>query len=189
MRLSVALFDMTYSGTPIEMSAPTDSMGSPEFVSISQIEVQKPSVEELAKHLITLGSFVNQLYTQAHLIHLNIEGPLFLPLHEFLKEQYEAHVSQFDALAEFVRTLDYLLPMCNRGLAGANKNLKMVKSYEPRSMLLTYLQNLDACGMAAKEVLMVARQVEAPDVENYLADLVGAMFKAAWFLKATLRDA
>lgn len=158
-------------------------------VTVSQIEVQKPSVEELAKHLITLGSFVNQLYTQAHLIHLNIEGPLFLPLHKFLKKQYQAHVDQFDALSEYVRSLDYLLPMCNRGLAGANKNLKLVKSYEPRAMLMTYLQNLDACGMATKEVLMYAKEVEAPDIENYLAELVGDMFKAAWFVKATLRDA
>lgn len=174
----------------MQIPAPTVMAGEPEMqVTVSQIEVEKPSVEELCKHLITLGSFLNQLYTQAHLIHLNIEGPLFLPLHEFLKTQYEAHVEQFDAVSEFVRSLDYLLPMCNRGLAGANKNLKLVKSYEPRSMLLTYLGNLDACGMAAKEVLECARAVEAPDVENYLADLIGAMFKAAWFLKATLRDA
>jgi len=181
---------MNYSGFSDVTSIPTEAMEGPEVqISVNQIEVQKPSVEELAKHLITLGSFTNQLYTQAHLIHLNIEGPLFLPLHKFLKNQYEDHVKQFDALSEYVRSLDYLLPMCNRGLASANKNLKMVKTYEPRGMLVTYLQNLEACGMASKEVLTVAKDVEAPDVENYLAELIGDMFKAAWFIKATLRDA
>lgn len=180
---------MTYSGS-MEQQIPFGAMTEePEYtVVMSQIEAEKPSVEELAKQLITLGSFLNQLYTQAHLIHLNIEGPLFLSLHKFLKKQYEAHIEQFDATAEFVRTLDFLLPMCNRGLAAANKNLKMVKSYECRDMLMTYLTNLDNCGMAAKEVLMCARAVEAPDIENFLADVVRDMFKAAWFIKATLRD-
>ncbi len=164
--------------------------GEPEFrVVMEQEEAQKPGVEDLAKQLITLSSFLNQLYTQAHLIHLNIEGPLFLPLHAFLKDQYESHIAQFDATAEFVRTLDYLLPMCNRGLASANKSLKMVKSYDCRDMLMTYLTNLDNCGMATKEVLECARAVEAPDIENYLADLIGAMFKSAWFIKSTLREA
>jgi hypothetical protein len=40
----------------------------------------------------------------------------------------------------------------------------------------------------AKDVGMIAKEVQAPDIENYLAELVGMMFKAAWFLKATLRD-
>lgn len=180
---------MTYSGSSDQQMVPMGMTGEPEFtVVMDQIEVVKPTVEDLAKHLITLGSFLNQLYTQAHLIHLNIEGPLFLSLHKFLKKQYEDHIDQFDATAEFVRTLDYLLPMCNRGLAAANKNLKMVKSYDCRDMLTTYLTNLDNCGMAAKEVLACAEAVDAPDIENFLADLIGAMFKAAWFIKATLRD-
>jgi hypothetical protein len=180
---------MTYSGPSDHQMASVPSSEGPEYtVVMGQIEVEKPSVEELAKHLITLGSFLNQLYTQAHLIHLNIEGPLFLSLHKFMKKQYEAHIDQFDSTAEFVRTLDYLLPMCNRGLAAANKNLKLVKSYDCRDMLTTYLTNLDNCGMAAKEVLECAKAVEAPDIENFLADLVGEMFKAAWFIKATLRD-
>jgi DNA-binding ferritin-like protein len=180
---------MTYSGLSEQQTPAVAMAEKPEYtVVMSQIEAEKPSVEELAKQLITLGSFLNQLYTQAHLIHLNIEGPLFLPLHKFLKKQYQAHIDQFDSTAEFVRTLDFLLPMCNKGLAAANKNLKMVKSYECREMLMTYLANLDNCGMAAKEVLMCAQAVEAPDIENFLADLVGDMFKAAWQIKASLRS-
>jgi hypothetical protein len=33
----------------------------------------------------------------------------------------------------------------------------------------------------------MAREVQAPDVENYMAELVGAMFKASWMIKSTLR--
>jgi hypothetical protein len=54
-------------------------------------------------------------------------------------------------------------------------------------MLTVYLKNLELGGMTAKDVGCLAKEVGAPDVENYMADLVKAMFKASWFLKATLR--
>ena len=177
---------MTFSGsfeTP-QMTAPIAGM-----VVIEEQEVQpKATVDELISQLVAMGSYVNQLYTQSHLIHLNIEGPLFLPIHEFLKTQYEAHITQFDTLAEFVRSMDYLMPMCAKGLQGAYKNFKSVKSYDAREMLTIYTKNLEAGGMMAKDLGTTAKEVQAPDVENYAADLVGQMFKAAWFLKATLRD-
>lgn len=155
-----------------------------------ELEEQKPtaSVDDLINQLIAVGSYLNQLYTQAHLIHLNIEGPLFLPLHAFLKEQYEAHITQFDTVAEFVRSMDYLMPMCARGLANAYKGFKHVKSYEARESLTVYVKNLENAGMMAKDVGALAKEVQAPDIENYMAELVGLMFKSAWFIKATLRD-
>jgi DNA-binding ferritin-like protein len=177
---------MTFSGsfeTP-QMTAPIEGM-----VVIEEQEVQpKATVDELISQLVAMGSYVNQLYTQSHLIHLNIEGPLFLPIHEFLKTQYDAHITQFDTLAEFVRSMDYLMPMCAKGLQGAYKNFKSVKSYDAREMLTVYTKNLEAGGMLAKNIGTLAKEVQAPDIENYAADLVGQMFKAAWFLKATLRD-
>lgn len=176
---------MTYSGSFVSSPvAPQAALIIEEQETVSP----KVSVEELITQLITFGSYINQLYTQSHLIHLNIEGPLFLPIHEFLKEQYEAHIAQFDQIAEYVRSMDFLMPMCARGLQGACKGFKHVKSYDAREMLTVYLKNLEAAGMMAKDVGDMAREVKAPDVENYMADVVGAMFKAAWFLKSTLRD-
>lgn len=164
------------------------SLRQPTMADQPEVEnAEGLTVEGLASQLVSLASFTTHLYLQAHLIHLNIEGPLFLPVHEFLKEQYDAHVGQTDAIAEFVRTLDVFMPMCERGLLGAYKTFKNVKSYEPRDMLITYLNNIEKCGMMAKDVGEYARELKAPDVENYMAELVGALFKTAWFLKSTLR--
>lgn len=175
---------MTFSG-----SFNTAPVSPTEYEEVNEVpEVQeKASVEELITQLVSLSSYVHQLYTQSHLLHLNVEGPLFLPIHEFLKEQYDAHITQFDKLAEFIRSMDFLMPMCERGLLGAYKGFKHVKSYETRDGLTVYLKNLESCGFAAKDLQKVAKEVDAPDVENYLAELVGEMFKAAWFLKSTLR--
>lgn len=177
---------MTFSGSFEASSAPAPGEA---MVVIEEQEV-KPvaTADELISQLVALASYTNQLYLQAHLIHLNVEGPIFLPIHEFLKEQYDAHIAQFDALSEFVRSMDYLMPMCAKGLQGAYKNFKHVKSYEAREMLTVYVKNLEAAGFMAKDVGMTAKEVQAPDIENYLAELVGMMFKSAWFLKATLRD-
>ena len=159
-----------------------------EPVIAQQMEESGETVQGLVEHLIDYASVLHQLYTQAHLIHLNIEGPLFFPLHAFLKEQYEAHITQFDALGEFVRSLDYLVPLCQRCVLQAHKGFKHVKDYDTRNMLTTYLKNIEDAGMQAKTVSKYAEDIEAVDVQNYLADVAGAMFKAAWMLKATLRS-
>ena len=181
---------MTYSAA-FESGMPTPPQGDMQTqqMIIGEVETTPAaSVDELISQLVSLSSYLNQLYTQSHLIHLNIEGPLFIPVHEFLKDQYKAHIKQFDAIAEFVRTMDYLMPMCARGLASAYKGFKNVKSYDTREMLTTYVKNLEACGMMSKDIGDLAKEVQAPDIENYLAELVGMMFKSAWFLKATLRN-
>jgi DNA-binding ferritin-like protein len=137
---------------------------------------------------ISLCAYLKELETQSHLIHLNIEGSNFLGLHEFLKEQYEAHLEQFDTLAEFVRSMDYLLPMCGSGLKDAAPPMQVVTSYKSTDMLGVYYKNLEELGMKAKKLEPVAAKVGAIDVQNYMADLVGQAFKAAWKIKATLRN-
>jgi DNA-binding ferritin-like protein len=168
---------MTFSGS-FESTPSSELVASEPTVIVQELEETRVTLQDLLLQLVALSSHLHQIYTQAHLIHLNVEGPLFLPIHEFLKEQYDAHVMQFDQVAEFVRTMDTLLPMCG---------FKHVKSYDMREMLITYLGNLEKVGMQAKEIGEMAREVQAPDVENYMAELVGAMFKASWMIKSTLR--
>jgi len=171
----------TFASTPTSALMPTQI--EERIISVEP----EPQLQVLLLNLVALSSYAHQLYTQAHLIHLNVEGPLFLPIHEFLKGQYDLHVGHFDKLAEFVRTMDTLMPMCQKGLLGAYRGFKNCKSYETRDMLVTYLKNLEDFGMQSKDLGELARTVKAPDVENYAAQLVDDSFKAAWFLKSTLR--
>ena len=140
------------------------------------------------QQLIGLSAYVKELETQAHLCHLNYEGSNFLGVHAFLKDQYEAHVEQFDTIGEFVRSMDYLMPMCGCGLRDMAPPIQVVKSYTGTDMLGVYYKNLEDLGMHAKKLEGMAQKVHAIDVQNYMADLVGMAFKAAWFVKATLRN-
>lgn len=146
----------------------------------------KPGVEALVGQLLALARQARALELASHLIHLNYEGRSFLEVHAFLKTRYETHLEQFDALAEFVRTLDYLVPW---DLCCSLDELRhpLGPGCNNDELLLCYLRNLEDYGMAAKDLVAAARSSEAPDVENYGADLVADSFKAAWFLKALLR--
>ena len=137
---------------------------------------------------ISLCAYLKELETQSHLIHLNYEGGNFLGVHAFLKDQYETHLEQFDTLAEFIRSMDYLLPMCGCGLKDAAPPMQAVTSYKGTDMLGVYYKNLEELGMKAKKLEPIAQKVGAIDIANYMADLVGQAFKAAWFVKATLRN-
>lgn len=144
-------------------------------------------VPKLVGELIKLAAMLKELETQSHLIHVNAEGPTFLEVHAFLKERYEEHLEQFDVVSELVRTLDHFMPMCACGLKDALPLFKNVETYETRSMLLTYYVNVESFGYLAKSIERLAAEVEAPDVQNRMADLVGSAFKVSWKLKALLR--
>jgi hypothetical protein len=140
------------------------------------------------QQLIGLSAYVKELETQSHLCHLNYEGSNFLGVHAFLKDQYETHLEQFDTIGEFVRSMDYLMPMCGCGLKDMAPPMQEVKSYKGTDMLGVYYKNLEDLGMQAKKLEGMAQKVHAIDIQNYMADLVGQAFKAAWFVKATLRN-
>lgn len=149
---------------------------------------KKDNIGSFIQQLISLAAYVHQLQVQSHLLHFNYECSNFLSIHKYLGKQYEKHQEQFDKLGEFVRSMDYYLPMCHEGLMQASPEFKHCSSYEPKSMLTIYYKNLEELGMKSKKLMEVARKIDAPDIENYLAELVGNGFKDAWFIKASLRN-
>jgi DNA-binding ferritin-like protein len=166
----------------------------PQAVPQPQDKPKAPSkskngdVGAFIQQCISLSSYLKELETQSHLIHLNYEGSNFLGVHAFLKDQYKAHLKQFDTLAEFIRSMDYLMPMCARGLVDAGPGIQHVTNYKGTDMLATYYKNLEELGMKCKKLEPIAAKVGAIDIQNYMAYLTGQAFKAAWFIKATLRN-
>tara|TARA_R100001440_G_C2496056_1_gene115840 strand:- start:419 stop:982 length:564 start_codon:yes stop_codon:yes gene_type:complete len=149
------------------------------------------SKDEIGTFINTLtgvAGYLHELQVQAHLIHLNYEAGNFLPVHKFLKKQYELHLKQFDDVGELIRSMDYLLPMCHEGLMDASPKFDHVKSYKADEMLISYYKNLEKLGILCKKVQATAKKLKAIDIENYMAELCGDCFKSAWMIKATLRN-
>tara|TARA_Y100000356_G_scaffold120540_1_gene113132 strand:- start:93 stop:584 length:492 start_codon:yes stop_codon:yes gene_type:complete len=142
----------------------------------------------LASQMVHLASTVKELQTQAHLIHFNYEGENFLSVHRFLKKQYEMLLEEFDTIGEYVRSLDYMMPMCACGLKDMmHQSFKNVSSYDGKEMLVVYLMNLELVCEIAMEIEKSATDLRALDIANYLGEICGKMNKASWMVKATLR--
>lgn len=179
---ATALFDM-YSGSVTP--DPTAPQGE---VSMVMVEAEPEySVDGLIIRMIGLSAYLQRLYLQVHLLHFNYESCNFLAIHKFTKKQYEAHVDQFDKVCEYIRSMDYLVPDDGKELMGYCKSFRFNKSRDADEMLTVYAKNLEDLGMEAKEICKIAGIVEAPDIENYMAELCGMAFKAAWYCKASLR--
>ena len=129
------------------MSSQMQSVNSTETLSdegnLVVAEEQKPTVCSIAQKLVMLSSFAKELETQSHLIHFNYEGANFFSIHRFLQNQYEAHQKQFDTLGEYVRTLNYWMPMCSCGLHDALPSFRKVESYKALSITLVLLSLSD----------------------------------------------
>ena len=176
-----------YSGIPTQQ--PNEELER-EIEPVSQDPQPKQKSEgpgKLISEMLQLLSFSEQLRVQAHLVHFNYEGANFTGIHAFLKDEYEMHQHHFDKLGELIRSMDYMTFMCMKGLLGAYKKFKHCESYDPKEMLLTYMQNLEDFAFMSKKVAKSAKKIDAIDVDNYMAHLVEVSFKASWFIKATLR--
>ena len=156
---------------------------------LAAVEQEPSEAKEMPQQLIALSSLVKELGTQAHLIHVNCEAPYFFGVHSFLQEQYEEHQKQFDRVAELVRTLDTFMPMCRLGLTDALPCFHDIKSYEARSMLLTYMKNLEDCGSFVKQVWSMAHESKAIDIAHEMEGIAHNCYGSAWKIKATLRKA
>lgn len=171
---------------PQAMSAAPQAQDKPK--GPAKAKTTTGDVGAFIQQCISLCSYFKELETQAHLIHLNYEGANFLGVHAFLKDQYNQHLEQFDTLAEFIRSMDYLMPMCGCGLKDTAPPMHAVTSYKGNEMLSVYYKNLEDMANKAKKIETAAQKISAIDIANYMADVVGQAFKAAWFIKATLRN-
>ena len=177
-----------FTASPVQ-PIPETSDRQPEKVSYKpQPQSKKEPVSRLANELIQLSGFAAQLMLQSHLVHLNFEGGNFFGVHDFTKQQYKKHQKQLDRLGELTRSLDFLMPMCSKGLLGSCKKFEHIKAYEGPAMLITYYENLECFGMCAKNVAKLAAKMDAIDIENYCGEIIEDSFTAAWMCKATLRD-
>ena len=115
-----------FSGMPVHDGNRCET-GARKISYEPQPQSKKEPVSRLANELISLSSHAAHLMLQSHLIHLNFEGANFFGVHKFTKSQYKKHQEQLDRLGELVRSLDFLMPMCCKGLMAAYKNLVILK--------------------------------------------------------------
>jgi starvation-inducible DNA-binding protein len=141
------------------------------------------SVKALQQLTIDLLA-LNNMYKEAH---WNLNGPLFLPLHEYYQQQADFYLQQADLFAERVLQLGESVDGRFSTIARATKLAEMPEGYLTDDHSLKLL--LDRVTVLQKEIYELIREMESsdPPTSNKLQDLAYSVDKNLWQLRAHLQ--
>lgn len=136
----------------------------------------------LCDKLIVLSSLLLALRDQSHLIHLNYTGRDFIPVHAYLKDRYEKHAEQFDAIAELIRIHGKTLPWTIAELRNC------LPTFDDEACLCSYRNNIETLKTMAVNLEKAAIDERAIDVADAMIKLTKSAGKIIWFLTMTLGE-
>ncbi len=84
----------------------------PVAAAIEPRDVDLPAKDrrQIAKRVGTVLQGTYQLLLASQLVHWNVKGELFLPIHQFTEQHYQALFETLDTLAERMRALGSEVP-------------------------------------------------------------------------------
>lgn len=131
------------------------------------------------------------LLTQTHQHHWNVEGGLFVSLHELFEQQYNELFEAIDEVAERVRALDdYALPfksetiIPNMSSAVNDNNDATEAAHQMVKELIDQNQKvIDACQKAKEEAV----KSEDDETEDLTIERITAHQEAIWMLKSVIK--
>ena len=146
-------------------------------------EERAKSVKILQQITVDLLSLFNQ-YKEAH---WNVNGPLYLPLHELYQEQADYYRGQADIFAERALQLGYSVDGRYSTIAKTSAIPDFPGGYVTDNESLKIL--LDRVGVFQKEVYQDIRATEDsdPPTSNKLQDLAYGVDKSLWKLRIHLQ--
>jgi starvation-inducible DNA-binding protein len=146
-------------------------------------EERRKSVKALQQLTVDLLALHN-MYKEAH---WDLNGPLFLPLHEYYQRQADFYLQQADLFAERVVQLgDSVDGRCST-IARTTKLAELPEGYLTDDHSLKLL--LDRVSVLQKEIYQLIGETEGsdPPTSNKLQDLAYAVDKDLWQLRAHLQ--
>jgi starvation-inducible DNA-binding protein len=146
-------------------------------------EERRKSVKALQQLTVDLLALHN-MYKEAH---WDLNGPLFLPLHEYYQRQADFYLQQADLFAERVVQLGESVDGRFSTIARTTKLAEMPAGYLTDDHSLKLL--LDRVSVLQKEIYELIGETEAsdPPTSNKLQDLAYSVDKDLWQLRAHLQ--
>jgi starvation-inducible DNA-binding protein len=138
------------------------------------------ALQQLTVDLLALHA----MYREAH---WDLNGPLFLPLHEYYRQRADSYLRQADAFAERVLQLGASIDGRASTVASTTKLAEMPAGYLTDDHSLKLL--LDRVTVLQKEVYDLIREAEAgdPPTANLLQGLACSVDRDLWQLRAHLQ--
>ncbi|MDX1922521.1 MAG: Dps family protein [Alphaproteobacteria bacterium] len=127
------------------------------------------------------------LALKTHGFHWNVEGPLFLQLHEFFGKQYEALTDAADELAERLRALDTYAPASFAQFSRLGNIMEETKVPSPEGMIAQLLSDFEVLAEDLVNGIDAADEADDVDTEDLLTGQLHEVHKTAWMLRTMLR--
>jgi starvation-inducible DNA-binding protein len=127
---------------------------------------------------------LHNMYKEAH---WDLNGPLFLPLHEYYQRQADFYLQQADLFAERVLQFGSSVDGRTSTIARTTKLAELPEGYLTDDHSLKLL--LDRVSVLQKEIYELIGQTEGsdPPTSNKLQDLAYSVDKDLWQLRAHLQ--
>ena len=123
-----------------------------------------------------------ELLLASQLVHWNVKGELFLPIHQLTEQHYEALFETLDILAERMRALGTEVPT-----DGATKSFSVSAKLDGSSMVKMVEQLIamhEEAAKGAREVAGFADDADDPVTNDMMMDCLKFHEKAIWMLRA-----
>jgi starvation-inducible DNA-binding protein len=123
-----------------------------------------------------------ELLLASQLVHWNVKGELFLPVHQLTEQHYNALFETLDILAERMRALGTEVPS-----DGATKSFSVSAKLDGSSMVKMVEQLIamhEDAAKGARDVAGFADDAEDPVTSDMMMDSLKFHEKAIWMLRA-----
>ena len=152
------------------------------------VRLTPPQRKEIANLLSVVLADSYTLYTKTQGYHWNVEGPLFVSLHQLFEDQYTELALAIDRLAERIRALGHYAP----GAASAFARLARVKEANEQplpgmTMAADLAGDHEAMAASVRAAFAVADRLYDQPSADLLTERMAVHEKTAWMLRAIVK--
>ncbi|MBB3971515.1 Dps family protein [Hansschlegelia beijingensis] len=138
----------------------------------------------------TLSELTVQTYRtllRSQVVHWNVVGPLFQPIHALTEQHYSDLFAAIDLLAERIRALGYPVPTGKAAL-GLDKALSLGSQLTAKAMVEELVEDHEALVRLVREGAAQAEEVNDFVTHDLLTERLAFHEKAIWMLRAIVAD-
>jgi len=177
--------DISMTGVCMSKTAAVLS-ASPRVVKLSnglKDQHRKQIAEMLSE--VTVQTYRTLLRSQV--VHWNVVGPLFQPIHELTEQHYSELFAAIDTLAERIRALGFPVPT-GKAAAGLDKALSIGGRMSALAMVEELVEDHEALSRLLREAAGEAEELNDFVTHDLLTERLAFHEKAVWMLKAVVAD-
>lgn len=134
---------------------------------------------------ITVQTYRTLLRSQV--VHWNVVGPMFQPIHELTERHYNDLFAAIDLLAERIRALGFPVPT-GKAAVGLDKALSLGSRMTAQSMVEELIGDHEQLARLLREGAGQAEEVDDFVSHDLMADRLAFHEKAIWMLNAIVAD-